>query len=128
MRYNLIIGIVLLSCLMPSEHASAHFGFADGEDPGHGIFWAYGIVFAALLGFVAYRRWSHSQGTPEQRSLKQQLKELDRALGDCIKQIQIADEYPNECGISKEERQQNAKHAQSIRIKIEKTKEMLSVY
>ncbi len=126
MRYNLLIGTLLVGCLLPLSGSLAHFGFADGEDPGHGIFWAYGIVFTALLGFVAYRRWSRSQGTPEQRSLKQQLKELDRALDACIKKIQIADEYPNECGISDEERRQNLEHAQSIRIKINKTKEMLS--
>lgn len=126
MRTNLLIGTALVGSLAPFSQAMAHFGLADGEDFGHGIFWVYGFVFAGLIGFVFYQRWSRTKGTPEQRSLKLQLKELDHALKSCLKQIQNADDYPNECGLSDEERRENIKSAASLQTQIDQTKTTLA--
>ena len=117
---------IFIGFFSPFTQALGHFGFADAEDPDHGIFWAYGIFFVSLLIFVAYRRWTQTQGTPEQRLLKKQLKDLDRALNACLKQIKNADEYLNECGISDEQRQINLATAESIQKKIGKTKALLA--
>ena len=126
MRIKLLISISIIFFLSPLSRALAHFGLADGEDIGHGIFWAYGLVFAALIGFIIYRRWDRRRGTPEQRSLRLQLKELNRALDVCLKKIKNADEYPNECGLSDEKRRRELESAKSIRSKIGHTKEILS--
>ena len=127
MRLSTVFIIVLICNILLPPQAFAHFGFADGEDPGHGIFWAYGIVFTALLSFVFYRRWSHNQlGTPEERKLKLKIRELERALNSCLKQIKNADAYPNECALSEEQRNENLTSAKSIQKEINLTKEMLS--
>jgi hypothetical protein len=80
----------------------------------------------ALIGFIIYRRWDRRRGTPEQRSLRLQLRELNRALDACLNQIKNADEYPNECGLSNEQRRKNNKLIKSIQSKIGHTQETLS--
>ena len=126
MRINLLIGILIIHILVPFSKTWAHFGFADSEDPGHGIFWAYGFVFFTLIGFIFYRRWDRRRGTPEQQSLRLHLKELNRALNSYLKQIQNADEYPNECGLSEEQRRKSLDSVKSLQSQIDHTKEMLS--
>ena len=126
MRINLLINILLVQIFFPLSKALAHFGLADGEDVGHGIFWAYGIVFITLIGFIFYRRFDRRRATPEQQSLRLQLKELNVALNNCFKQIQNADEYPNECGLSIEQRKKNLDATKLIQDQIDHTKEMLS--
>jgi hypothetical protein len=126
MRDKLLLSTALLGCIAPLSKALAHFGLADGEEIGHGIFWVYGLVFTTLIGFVFYQRWARGKGTIEQRSLRLQLKELDRALHSCLKQIQNADDYPNECGLSKEQRNENMASVLQLQSQIDQTKEMLS--
>ena len=126
MHINLLISILIIQSSFPLSNAFANNGLTGGVEVGHGIFWAYGLVFAALIGFIIYRRWDRRRGTPEQRSLRLQLKELNRALDVCLKKIKNADEYPNECGLSDEKRRKELESAKSIRSKIGHTKEILS--
>ena len=127
MRYgSLFLGTFLLGSLAPLSEAWAHFGLADGEDIGHGIFWAYGLVFGSLICFVGYRRWAGNQGTPEQRTLNKHLKELERALNACLKQLKNAEEYPKECGLTDEQRRESMNSASSIQTQIDETKNMLA--
>jgi len=126
MRYGSYLGIVVLNSLAPFSKAWAHFGLADGEEIGHGIFWAYGLVFTGLICFVFYRRWAGSQGTPEQRSLNCHLKELERALNSCLKQLKNAEEYPKECGLTDEQRHESMNSVTVIQTQIDETKEMLA--
>ena len=126
MHINLLISILIIQSSFPLSNAFANNGLTGGVEVGHGIFWAYGLVFAALIGFIIYRRWDTRRGTPEQRSLRLQLKELNRALDVCLKKIKNADEYPNECGLSDEKRRKELESAKSIQSKIGHTKEILS--
>ena len=126
MHINLLISILIIQSSFPLSNAFANNGLTGGVEVGHGIFWAYSLVFAALIGFIIYRRWDRRRGTPEQRSLRIQLKELNRALDVCLKKIKNADEYPNECGLSDEKRRKELESAKSIQSKIGHTKEILS--
>ena len=126
MHINLLISILIIQSFFPLSNAFANNGLTGGVEVGHGIFWAYGLVFVALIGFIIYRRWDRRRGTSEQRSLRLQLKELNRALDACLKQIKNADEYPNECGLSNEQRRKNIESAKSIQSQIGHTKETLS--
>ena len=126
MHINPLISILIIQSFFPLSNAFANNGLTGGVEVGPGIFWAYGLVFAALIGFIIYRRWDRRRGTPEQRSLRLHLKELNRALDACLKQIKNADEYPNECGLSGEQRRKNLESAKSIQSKIGHTKEILS--
>jgi hypothetical protein len=127
MHINSLITIFIAQGFFPLSTALANNGLAGSVEVGQGIFWAYGLVFLMLIGFVFYRRWVQQQGTLEQRTLKMQLKELQNALNSCLTQLQNADDYPNECGISDEKRRESLAMVESIRVKIGKTKQLLVV-
>jgi hypothetical protein len=126
MRYRVFLGTVFVSIFAPLSEALAHVGLADGEDIGHGMFWAYGLVFTALISFVFYRQWASRQGTSEQRSLNRHLKVLERALNSCLKQLKNAEEYPNECGLTDVQRRESLESVTLIQTQIAETKEILS--
>ena len=126
MHINLLISILIIQSFFPLSNAFANNGLTGGVEVGHGIFWAYGLVFAALIGFIIYRRWDRRRGRPKQRSLRLQLKELNRALDTCLMQIQNADVYPNECGLSMAQRQENMNSVKSIQVKIDRAEELLA--
>ena len=88
MHIKSLISILIIQCFLPVSRALANNGLAGSVEIGDEIFWAYGFVFAALIGFVIYRRWDRRRGTPEQRTLRLKLKELNRTLNTCLKQIQ----------------------------------------
>ena len=120
------VNILIIQSFLPFSKAFANNGLAGSVEVGDGIFWAYGFVFLALIGFIIYRRWDRRRGTPEQRSLKLKLKELNHGLNTCLSQIQNADKYPNECGLSDQQRRKNEESAALIRSQIDQTREMLS--
>ena len=126
MHIKSLISILIVQCFLPVSGALANNGLAGSVEIGDEIFWAYGFVFAALIGFVIYRRWDRRRGTPEQRTLRLKLKELNRLLSNCLNQIQNADKYPNECGLSDEQRRKNEEIAKSLQSQIDNTREMLS--
>ena len=126
MHIKSLISILIVQCFLPVSRALANNGLAGSVEIGDEIFWAYGFVFAALIGFVIYRRWDRRRGTPEQRTLRLKLKELNRLLSNCLNQIQNADKYPNECGLSDEQRRKNEEIAKSLQSQIDNTREMLS--
>ena len=126
MHIKSLISILIVQCFLPVSGALANNGLAGSVEIGDEIFWAYGFVFAALIGFVIYRRWDRRRGTPEQRTLRLKLKELNRLLSNCLNQIQNADKYPNECGLSDEQRRKSEEIAKSLQSQIDNTREMLS--
>ena len=126
MHIKSLISILIIQCFLPVSIALANNGLAGSVEIGDEIFWAYGCVFAALIGFVIYRRWDRRRGTPEQRTLRLKLKELNRLLSNCLNQIQNADKYPNECGLSDEQRRKSEEIAKSLQSQIDNTREMLS--
>ena len=113
MHINSLISILIIQNFVPLSRAWGNNGLAGSVELGSAIFWAYGFIFLTLIGFIIYRRWDRRRGTPEQRSLRIQLKELNRALDGYLKQIHNADEYPLECGLSDEQRRKNL---QSVRV------------
>ena len=104
--------------MAPLASAFAHFGLYGDEEIGHELFWLYGILFTALAGFIIYRKRSRAGLTPEQHELRQRVAELERALAACMTQLQNAEDYPNECGLTHAERQERLVSASSIRDKI----------
>ena len=126
MHIKSLISILIVQSFLPVARALANNGLAGSVEIGDEIFWAYGFVFAALIGFVIYRRWDRRRGTPEQRTLRLKLKELNRLLSNCLNQIQNADKYPNECGLSDEQRRKSEEIAKSLQSQIDNTREMLS--
>ena len=126
MQINSLISILIIQNFFPLSRAWANNGLAGSVEVGSAIFWAYGFIFLMLIGFIIYRRWDKRRGTPEQRSLRIQLKELNRALDGYLKQIHNADEYPNECGLSDEQRRKHLECVKSIRGQIDQTTDILS--
>ena len=126
MRINFLISILIIQNFFPLSRAWANNGLAGSVEVGPAIFWAYGFIFLMLIGFIIYRRWDKRRGTPEQRSLRIQLKELNRALDGYLKQIHNADEYPQECGLSDEQRRKNIESVKSIQCQIDQTRDILS--
>ena len=126
MHINSLISILIIQNFFPLSRAWANNGLAGSVEVGSAIFWAYGFIFLTLIAFIIYRRWDKRRGTPEQRSLRIQLKELNRALDGYLKQIHNADEYPHECGLSDEQRRKNIESVKSIQCQIDQTRDILS--
>ena len=126
MHINSLVSILIIQNFCPSARAWANNGLAGSVEIGSTIFWAYGFIFLTLIGFIIYRRWDKRRGTPEQRSLRIQLKELNQALDGYLKQIHNADEYPNECGLSDEQRRKHLESVKSIQCRIDQTRDILS--
>ena len=117
-RYLLLIIMSVTGAMAPLASAFAHFGLYGDEEIGHELFWLYGILFTALAAFIIYRKRSRARLTPEQHELRQRVAELERALAACMTQLQNAEDYPNECGLTHAERQERLVSASSIREKI----------
>lgn len=63
-------------------------------------------MLGGLGGTLLYRKWRSDRDRPESRALKRRLAELERALTSCRMQLQNADDYPNECGLTDEARRE----------------------
>ncbi|MBT3553212.1 MAG: hypothetical protein HOO19_19740 [Rhodospirillaceae bacterium] len=115
-----LYGLILTAALAGAARtpAQAHFGLADGDDVGSGLFWVYGFVFASLAAFLIYRKRARKRQSPEQRTLNFRLVDLERALTACLAELKNADDYPGECGLTFAERQERQVSASSIREKI----------
>ena len=105
--------------------AFAHGGIGDEGDLGHGIFWLYGMVFAGIAGFILYKLIVGRNETPERKELRRRLAEFEHELKSCLKELQNAEEYPLECGLSDEQRQQLLESVAAIRRLIEEAKSKL---
>ena len=106
--------------------AFAH-GVIGGEDSGNVFFWIYGLVAAAIIGFLIYRKWWGGKISPERRALKRQLGDFERALNACRTQLQNAVDYPKECGLTESQRLDQVQSAASIEEKIDEIKAKLAV-
>lgn len=126
MRYVSILIASLVGILAPISVAFAHFGLAGDDEVGHALFWIYGILLIGIATFVIYRKAIGSKESPERRSLKRQLSELERALASRTTQLKYAKDYPNECGLSDEQRREVIESVTSIRIQISKAKSELA--
>ena len=110
---------LILECLCPIKPTFAHFGLSGDEDVGHALFWFYGLLLVGVIGTVIYRKWLAKNETPERRKLKQNLREFEHSLNTYLVQLQNADDYPNECGISEEQRLEKNKSVATIQNKID---------
>jgi hypothetical protein len=117
-RYLLLLILSVAGAMAPLASAFAHFGLYGDKEIGHGLFWMYGIAFTGLAAFIIYRKRSRAGLTPEQHELRQRVADLERALTACMTQLQNAEDYPNECGLTYAEREERLVSASSIREKI----------
>ena len=124
MRHKPTLVTMMVVCAN-SGVAFAHGGIGDEGDLGHGIFWLYGMVFAGLAGFILYKLIVGRNETPERKELRRRLAEFEHELKSCLKELQNAEEYPLECGLSDEQRQQLLESVAAIRRLIEETKSKL---
>ena len=109
MRYLLFISVLLLTGAIYADTAHAHFGLAGDDEVGHGLIIGYGLLLFGLVSFVVYRKWLRTSESPEQRTLKRNLRELQRARTSCLTQLQNAVDYPKECGLTESERLEREK-------------------
>jgi len=122
MRTRFLLIASLAGSLAPLSTAFAHFGLAGDEDVGHVLFWFYGLLLAGITGYVLYRKWWKPEESPEHRALKRRLSECERALTSCRTQLQNAEDYPKECGLTDVQRRECQESIASIQGKIEKIK------
>jgi hypothetical protein len=122
MRTRLLLSIFLAGSLAPLSFAFAHGVTVGEEDAGNELFWLYGLLFAGITGFVIYRKWWVAKETPERRQMKRRLSEFERALTSCRAQLQNAEDYPKECGLTDEQRLERLESVESIQGKINEIK------
>ena len=127
MTNRLLLIAFLAGSLAPVSSAFAHFGLAGDEDVGHVLFWFYGLLLAGITGYVIYRKWWRAKVTPEHRALKRRLNEFERALTSCRTQLQNAEDYPKECGLTDLQRRERQESIESIQGKIVEIKLDLAV-
>ena len=116
-RFFLIL--LLLGCFSSIKSAFSHGGLSGDEDVGNALFWVYGILLAGIIGTIIYRKWFAKDETPERRELKRCLSEFEHSLNSCLVQLQNADDYPNECGLNKEQRSEKKETVALIQKKID---------
>ena len=119
MTYRLFLLALIFKCIYPIKSSLAHFGLSGDDDVGHALFWFYGILLVGIIGTVIYRKWIAKNETPERRQLKQNLREFESSLNSFLVQLQNADDYPNECGISEEQRLEKNESVATIQNKID---------
>ncbi len=122
MRTPLLLMTSLAGSLAPLTLAFAHGVTGGEEDGGNGLFWLYGLVLASIAGFVIYRKWWGARESPERRALKRRLSDFERALTSCMAQLHNAEDYPKECGLTDEQRQERLESVESIQGKIDEIK------
>ena len=124
MQHKPILVTMMVVCAN-SGVAFAHGGIGDEGDLGGGIFWLYGVMFAGLAGFILYKLIVGRNETPERKELRRRLAEFDHELKSCLKELKNAEEYPLECELSDEQRQQLLESVAAIHRLIEETKRKL---
>ena len=122
MRTPLLLMTSLAGSLAPLSFALAHGVTGGEEDAGNELFWLYGLVLTGIAGIVIYRKWWATRESPERRQLKRRLIDFERALTSCRAQLQNAEDYPKECGLTDEQRLERLKSLASIRGKIDEIK------
>ena len=118
--------VTMMAVCANSGVVFAHGGIADEGELGHGIFWLYGLVFAGLAGFILYKLIVDRNETSERKELRRRLAEFEHGLKSCLKELQNAEEYPLECGLSGEQRQILLESVATIHQLIEETKSKLA--
>ena len=119
MRNYVFLTIIFLKILFQDVSVHAHFGLSGDEDVGHALFWFYGILLVGIIVTVIYRKWLAKKESPERRQLKLRLSEFEDTLSSFIVQLQNADDYPNECGLTKEQRLEKKESVDLIQKKID---------
>ncbi|MFP6759246.1 MAG: hypothetical protein VCC99_13675 [Alphaproteobacteria bacterium] len=120
-------GVLALSAIagvatIPSA-ATAHGLLGTGHDIGHYLLWVYAIAFAALIGFVVVKLVRKGDSTQvEMKAVKRRITDLESTLASCTKQLKNAEDYPVECGLSDEQRQEKLDSATSLRQLIDEEK------
>ena len=126
MRYLILTAIVFIGSWTPLESANAHFGLAGDEEIGHGLLIGYCLLLICLASFVVYRKWLRTSESSEQRVLKRDLRELRRAHNSCKTQLQNAEDYPKECGLTEAERLEREKSVTLIQRQIDEAEAHLA--
>ena len=127
MRTVLALSAIAGVAMIPTT-ATAHGLLGTGHDIGHYLLWVYGIAFAALIGFVVVKLVRKGDSTlVEMKAVKRRITDLESALASCTKQLKNAEDYPVECGLSDDQRQEKLDSADSLRQLIDEEKLKLSV-
>jgi len=121
LRFLILLMASLGGSLVPFAHALAH-GVIGGEDSGNEFFWIYGLVLTVLAGTIIYRKWWAVQETPERKVQKSRLRDFERDHALCMTQLQNAEDYPKECGLTEAERKEHLQSAASMQKNIDEIK------
>ncbi len=125
LRFLILLMASLGGSLAPLAPAFAH-GVIGGEDSGNEFFWIYGLVLTGLAGTLIYRKWWAVQETPERKAQKSRLRDFERDHALCMTQLQNAEDYPQECGLTEAERKDRLQSAASMQKNIDEIKSDLA--
>ena len=122
MRSVLGLSAIAAVATIPTT-ATAHGLLGTGHDIGHYLLWVYGIAFSALIAFVIVKFVRKGDSAHvEKKAMKRRVTDLERALASCNKQLKNAEDYPVECGLNDEQRQEKLDSAASLRQLIDEEK------
>ena len=104
----------------------AHGVVGDGHDSGLRLFWLYAIVLGAVAGLIFFRIYLRSTGRLADKERTRRLAELERTLTSHQTAVRNADDYPDQCGLSRTDRQSRLDAIATLRRLIDEEKLQLS--
>ncbi len=104
----------------------AHGVVGDGHDSGSRLLWLYGIVLGVVAGLILFRIYLRSSGRLANKERTRRLAELERTLTSHQTAVRNADDYPNQYGLSRADRQSRMDAIATLRRLIDEEKLKLS--
>ena len=104
--------------------AFGHGAVTDTHDTGSGsgLLWLYGIVLGAVAGLILYRIYLRASGRQDGAENRGHVADLERTLASHQTALRNAEDYPNEYGLSRDERQSRVDAIATLRRLIDEEK------
>ncbi len=133
--------ILFMACSSPPEPApfslnerlvaaigsGADVGLRPEHHPGHGIWWAYGLVIGGLIACLCYVKWRGTREPAAKKALHRRLADLEHAQESWRKQLRNAVDYPMECSLTDAERKARLDSVAALQRLIDEVKSELAL-